>query len=102
MAQTSQLVGRCSTGVVRIAKPDSTGMRGGTKVHELLGPDGAHAPMTMHAQYARQAPPNPCWTQQPSDGVWSVSNRPAQSTDQDAIGALAAFVVHGRTVGRAP
>ncbi len=76
---------------------DLTFIGAAAEVDQLLSADRAHAAMTMHAENARKAAPNACRTQQPGAGVRAVADRPAQSTDHDAIPALAALVDHGWT-----
>ena len=52
---TSQIVGRSSARVVRVAEPNSTRVRIKTKINQLLCADGADAAMAVHTQNARQA-----------------------------------------------
>ena len=99
MAATRELVRRAATGVVRGAEPGRPRTRARTEVDQLLGTNGPHAAVTMHAENSGQAAPNVGWAQQPGARVGSVAHRPAQSADQDAIAAHAALVMHCRTVG---
>ena len=97
VAQPGELGGRGAAGVVRGAQPGGSRARGRTEVNQLLSPDGPHAAMTVHGQHARQPTPHSGWAEEPRLGVGAVTDRPTQSSDQDAVESLVALIVHRRS-----
>jgi hypothetical protein len=91
---TSQIVSRSPTRVVLITKPDGPRGRVGTEVDKLLSANRPHAAVTVHAEYAGQAPPYTCWSQQPCRRIGPVTHRPAKATDQDSVLTPTSVIEH--------